>query len=53
MTAAALLTGGLIAAGLRTAQLFLVAGVLTAAVALWSCKLLPAGVWAMRPRFLR
>jgi acyl-[acyl-carrier-protein]-phospholipid O-acyltransferase/long-chain-fatty-acid--[acyl-carrier-protein] ligase len=53
MTAAALATGILIAAGLRTAQLFLVVGILNAAVALWSCKLLPGGIWRMRPRILR
>jgi acyl-[acyl-carrier-protein]-phospholipid O-acyltransferase/long-chain-fatty-acid--[acyl-carrier-protein] ligase len=53
MTAAALATGLLIAAGLRTAQLFLLAGVLNAVVAVWSCKLLPAGIWRMRPRILR
>ena len=53
MTAAALLTGGLIAAGLRISQVFLVAGVLTGGVAMWSCRLLPAGVWSARPRILR
>lgn len=53
MTAAALSAAVLIAAGLRAAQLFLIAGILNAGISLWSCKLLPSGIWRMRPRILR
>jgi acyl-[acyl-carrier-protein]-phospholipid O-acyltransferase/long-chain-fatty-acid--[acyl-carrier-protein] ligase len=53
MTVAAAITAALLAAGVRTADLFLGIGVLNIAVALWSCRLLPDDAWPFVPRFLR
>ncbi|HTV88704.1 MAG TPA: MFS transporter [Stellaceae bacterium] len=53
MTAAALVTAALLAAGVRTTDLFFAIGALTAGVALWSCRLLPADAWPIVPRILR
>ncbi|HTT81544.1 MAG TPA: MFS transporter [Stellaceae bacterium] len=53
MTAAAALTAALLAAGVRTTDLFFAIGVLNVVVAWWSCRLLPADAWRLVPRLLR
>src|SRR5271165_715417 len=52
MAGAALVTAGLIAAGLDTPALFLILGVANALVTVWICKLLPQDVLRMLARFL-
>jgi acyl-[acyl-carrier-protein]-phospholipid O-acyltransferase / long-chain-fatty-acid--[acyl-carrier-protein] ligase len=53
MTAAAVVTALLIAAGLGAPQLYLVLGIVNAGVALWSCKLLPSDAQRLLPPILR
>jgi len=53
MTAAAVVTALLIAAGFRTPDLYLALGIMNAGVALWICRLLPPDAWRMLPRILR
>jgi acyl-[acyl-carrier-protein]-phospholipid O-acyltransferase/long-chain-fatty-acid--[acyl-carrier-protein] ligase len=50
MTGAAVATAILIAAGLRTPDLYLVLGIMNAGVAFWICKLLPQDVLRMLAR---
>jgi acyl-[acyl-carrier-protein]-phospholipid O-acyltransferase / long-chain-fatty-acid--[acyl-carrier-protein] ligase len=50
MTGAAIVTALLIAAGLRTPDLYLVLGILNAGVALWICRLLPQDTLRMLAR---
>jgi hypothetical protein len=53
MGGAAGVTAVLLALGLRTTDLYLGIGVMNIGVALWSCRLLPAGAWSIVPRILR
>ena len=53
MTAGAGATALLIAAGLATPQLYFVLGIMNAAVAVWSCKLVPGDGLRFLPRILR
>jgi acyl-[acyl-carrier-protein]-phospholipid O-acyltransferase/long-chain-fatty-acid--[acyl-carrier-protein] ligase len=52
MAGAAVVTAGLLAAGLTTPGLFLILAVANGLVALWICKLLPQDVLRMLARFL-
>jgi acyl-[acyl-carrier-protein]-phospholipid O-acyltransferase/long-chain-fatty-acid--[acyl-carrier-protein] ligase len=53
MTAAAVATAVLLAAGLRTPDLYLVLGIMDLGVALWICRLLPPEWLRLLPRILR
>src|SRR6202166_2996832 len=50
MTATAIVTAALLAAGLKTPDLYLVLGIMNAGVALWICKLLPQDTLRMLAR---
>jgi acyl-[acyl-carrier-protein]-phospholipid O-acyltransferase/long-chain-fatty-acid--[acyl-carrier-protein] ligase len=50
MTAAAIVSAALLAAGLKTPDLYLVLGIMNAGVALWICKLLPQDTLRMLAR---
>jgi acyl-[acyl-carrier-protein]-phospholipid O-acyltransferase/long-chain-fatty-acid--[acyl-carrier-protein] ligase len=52
MTAAAIVSAALLAAGLKTPDLYLVLGIMNAGVALWICKLLPQDTLRMLARIV-
>ena len=52
MTAAALVSAGLLAAGLKTPDLYLILGIMNAGVALWICRLLPQDTLRMLSRLV-